>query len=105
MREKFKNLRKRKKKQGHNSGGNEDDEQLCRKKPCLDTDEYKSNVKLLKEELKKKKPKSKTIMNIMDDTEQTRRTWITTDGPSVQEVLTEYPSLRFQRWVCNVIQY
>ena len=73
-------------------GGNEDDEQLCRKKPCLDldTDEYKSNVKLLKEELKKKKPKSKTIKNIMDDTEQTRRTWITTDGLSVQEVVTEY---------------
>lgn len=54
---------------------------------------------LLGEEFKKKKPKSKTVKKLMDETEEARREWIASDAPSVQEVMAVFPSLRFQRWV------
>ncbi len=79
------------------SAADEDDEAPNAKKPC--TDECESNLKLLKEELKKKKPKSKEIKTLMDETEGSRREWIDNDGPTVQEVMCVYPTLRFQRWV------
>ena len=90
MREKFKNLRKRKAKitELH------EDQRTHAWRP-----DYVANVGLLKEELRKKKPKSKIIKKLMDETEQARRDWIGDYTPTVLEVLGEYPALRLQRWV------
>lgn len=66
---------------------------------------HRHNLVELKDEMKKKKPKSKVIKELMDDTMHERRQWIEKDGPSAQDVVIMYPPLRIQRWVCfNVLR-
>ena len=100
---KFKNLRKKKRKScSLGEDGLEADllvEQPPSKKPHIDMAQHKSNVLLLQAEFKKKKPKSKVVKNIMDETEAERRRWITADCPTSNKVVAEYPALRIQEWV------
>ena len=79
------------------------DDQPPSKRPHIDMDQHNSDLKLLKAEMKKSKPKSKVLKNLMDETELERRRWITSDCPTAHEVVAEYPSLRVQRWVSYAI--
>ena len=83
LREKFKNLRKR------------------RKRPSdkKDPAEHKQSLSVLKEEIRKKK-KIKNIKQLLMTTYTEWRRWIVEEGPSVQDVVRQYPPLRIQRWVC-----
>ena len=47
----------------------------------------------------KRKPKSAVVNECMDNTSERRRKWIMEDGPCIANVLQEYPSLRFSKWV------
>lgn len=99
---KFKNLRKKNKGKSHALSDDNDDsegDQPPSKKPHIDMDEHNRNLVLLREEMKKRKPKSKVVNNLMDEMELERRRWITSDCPTANEVVAEYPSLRVQKWV------
>ena len=68
----------------------------------IDMAQHESNLRSLQQEMKKKKPKSKVVNLLLDETEDERRRWITVDGPSAHEVVLDYPPLRVQKWVsCN----
>lgn len=58
-------------------------DQPTSKRLCVDKSEYEANTKLLKIEMKKKKPKSKVVKKLMDATEEARRDWIQNDSPHV----------------------
>ena len=70
-----------------------------KKSKDVDLSEHRQKISLLKDEMKKKTPKSKHIKELMADTWNERRQWMVEECPSVQEVVTKYPPLRLQRWV------
>jgi hypothetical protein len=69
------------------------------KKQCKDN-KYKQHIRRLKEEMKKKKPKSKVIRELLAETEDMRRQWIQEDAPPSHDVVLEFPVFRHQKWVC-----
>ena len=71
------------------------------KQPRCDEAEYKHHIVLLKTEMKKAKPKSKVIKQLMDETMDERRQWIDNDGPTAEDIVIMYPSLRVLKWVCK----
>lgn len=98
MNEKFKNLKK-KRKAKDNAEDDLEDDQPASKKPRIDESEYKRYLNLLKQEMKKKKPKSKVVKQSLDETMDERRRWIEIDCPTALDVVIMYPPLRVQRWV------
>lgn len=90
---------KKKTKKDAIDGSDKEDQLPPSKKARIDEAEYKSLLAILKEEMKKKKPKSQIIKDTLDATREERRRWIEKDLPTADEVILLYPSLRVEKWV------
>ena len=61
--------------------------------PGLEDEEYKHNLRMLKEECDKKRPSLAVEKNLMDATFNTRRKWIIDAEPMVEEIIDAFPCL------------
>lgn len=103
--EKFKNVRKSRKRR------NEDDSSSAAKTPRLhenpdelDDEEYEKYVKDLQHEMRRSSPRSGKIIDLMDKTNSRRRKWIRTSRPSSAELMEMFPFLCVEKWVSTCIQ-
>lgn len=57
-------------------------------------EKYKHDVKSLQEECAKDKPSKTRVKTLMKDTLAIRRNWIDKEGPTVDEILENFPPLK-----------
>ena len=57
-------------------------------------EKYKTDIKSLQEECAKDKPSKALVKTLMNDTLAIRRNWIDKEGPTVYEILENFPPLK-----------